>query len=233
MRKIANHFKLFSVFERALFSGSLLLILASFLLFDRTNYLALTASLVGAASLIYCAKGNPAGQMLMILFSILYGIISHTFRYYGEMITYLGLSLPMAVLSLITWLRHPFHGNRAQVTVNRLRKWELLLLVPLTLLVTGAFYFVLKALSTANLIPSTVSVATSFAAAYLTFRRSPYYALAYAANDAVLILLWVLAALQNPAYVSVVVCFIVFLVNDVYGMLSWRAMQKHQQKAGT
>ena len=41
-----------------------------------TNDLALTASFVGVTSLIFCAKGNPFGQLLMIVFSVIYGIIS-------------------------------------------------------------------------------------------------------------------------------------------------------------
>jgi nicotinamide riboside transporter PnuC len=81
---------------------------------------------------------------------------------------------------------------------------------------------------TANIIPSTISVTTSFAAVYLTFRRSPYYAIGYAANDIVLIVLWALATLEEASYLSVVVCFLAFLVNDVYGFINWRKMGKRQ-----
>jgi nicotinamide riboside transporter PnuC len=82
--------------------------------------------------------------------------------------------------------------------------------------------------NTANLLPSTLSVATSFIAMYLTFRRSPYFALAYASNDVVLIVLWTLASFKNLQYVSVVVCLTVFLVNDLYGFISWQKMKKRQ-----
>ena len=66
---------------------------------------------------------------------------------------------------------------------------------------------------------------------YLTFRRSPYFALAYAANDVVLIVLWALAAAENVTYISVIICFVVFLVNDLYGFASWKQMEKRQQNA--
>ena len=81
--------------EISLWSGSVILILLSFLLFDRSNCMTLVASLIGVTSLIFCAKGNPVGQVMMILFSILYGIISYGFAYYGEMITYLGMTWSM------------------------------------------------------------------------------------------------------------------------------------------
>ena len=166
----------------------------------------------------------------MILFSLLYGFISYTFSYYGEMITYLGMTLPMSVFALVSWLRNPYKGNKAEVAVNAISRREAVLMWVLTAAVTAVFYFVLQYFDTANLIPSTLSVTTSFLGVYLTFRRSPCYALAYAANDLILIVLWVLASLFDPRYVSVVVCFVVFFVNDLYGFISWQKMKTRQSQ---
>ena len=218
----------FSKTEIALWTSSVALIIISFLVFDRENYLTLIASLVGVTSLIFNAKGNPIGQLLMIIFSLLYGIISFSFAYYGEMITYLGMTMPMAVVALISWLRNPYKGNRAEVKVGSIGRTEQIFMWITTIVVTVLFYFILAYFDTANLLPSTLSVTTSFVAAYLTFRRSPYFALAYAANDVVLIVLWILASLTDVRYISVVVCFVAFLFNDLYGFISWRNMKKRQ-----
>lgn len=221
----------FSKAEIALWCSSVALIVISFCIFDRENYLTLLASGIGVTSLIFNAKGNPFGQALMVVFSLLYGIISFTFAYYGEMITYLGMTMPMAVFALISWLRNPYNGNKAQVKVNAIHRKELLFMWTMTAAVTVLFYFILEYFHTANIIPSTLSVTTSFLAVYLTFRRSPYFALAYAANDVILIILWVMASLYDARYISVVVCFIAFLVNDLYGYASWQKM-KHRQSKG-
>ena len=167
------------------------------------------------------------------MFSLLYGAISYTFSYFGEMITYLGMTAPMALFALITWLRNPYKGNRAEVAVNRIGKWEYSAMYLATALVTLLFYFILEHFNTANILPSTLSVATSFIAVYLTFRRSPYFALAYAANDVVLIVLWILAAKENISYLSVIICFLMFLVNDLYGFVSWKRMEKRQMVTAT
>lgn len=220
--------KYFSNVEWALWLSSLLFIIISFLAFGGDGYLTLVASLVGATSLIYCAKGNPIGQVLMIIFGALYGIISYSFAYFGEMITYLGMTVPMAIVALVTWLKNPYKNNKSEVTVNKISKQEIVFMLCLSVLVTIIFYFILKALGTANLLPSTVYVTTSFIAAYLTFRRSPYFAFVYALNDIVLIVLWVLASIRDMSYVSTVVCFIIFLLNDLYGFISWKRMQKRQ-----
>lgn len=216
--------------ERILWAASVLLIILSFCLFDRTNYMTLCALIIGVTSLIFSAKGNPFGQLLMVIFSLLYGIISYTFAYYGEMVTYLGMTMPMAIFALISWLKNPYNGNKAEVKVNDIGKREHVYMWIGTFAVTLLFYFILEHFGTANIIPSTLSVTTSFLAVYLTFRRSPYFAVAYAANDIILIVLWILASMTDIRYISVVVCFAAFFVNDIYGFISWRKMKIRQQE---
>lgn len=229
MAKIKSLYQYFTAGERVLLFVSVGLIISAFLLFDGESYLTLFASLVGVTSLIFNAKGNPVGQILIILFSVLYGIISFTFSYYGEMITYLGMTAPMAVFALISWLKNPYKNNHAEVKINRLRRGEAMLLILLAAIVTIGFYYILAAFKTNNLLPSTVSVTTSFIAAYLTFKRSIYFAVWYALNDIVLIILWSLASIVNMSYISVVICFSVFLVNDIYGFISWTKMRRRQE----
>ena len=96
----------FSRNEKILWCTSVILIVISFFIFDRVNYLTLAASLIGVTSLIFDAKGNPFGQLLMVIFSVLYGIISYSFSYYGEMATYLGMTAPMSIFALISWIKN-------------------------------------------------------------------------------------------------------------------------------
>lgn len=149
------------------------------------------------------------------------------------MITYLGMTAPIALFSMITWLKNPYEGNKSEVEVKHLKLKDIIPMIILTVIVTFVFYFILDYFildyfNTANLIPSTFSVTTSFLAIYLTTKRSPFYAVAYAANDLVLIVLWSIAAKTNITYVSVVVCFAVFLLNDIYGFINWQKMHKRQ-----
>ena len=220
----------FTKSEALLWAVSAFFITVSFIIFDRCNYLTLIASLIGITSLIFASKGNPVSQILMIIFSLLYGYISLGFAYYGEMITYLGMTLPMAVISLIQWLKNPFRGKKSEVSVKSAGKKEIIIMLVATALVTFIFYFILKALETANLYVSTLSVATSFSAAYLTALRSPYFALVYAMNDLVLIVLWTYASFFDISYLSVVICFLMFMINDSYCFISWRKMQKRQMR---
>lgn len=125
---------------------SLIIMIASNVLPGDFDVLTLIAACIGVTSLIFAAKGNVWSQILMIIFSILYGIISWQFRYWGEMITYLGM----------------------------------------------------------------------------TMLRSSYYAMGYATNDIVLIVLWILASIHEPRYISVTIIFVIFFCYDMYGFVSWK-----------
>ena len=223
-----NPWKELSVKEWWLWSISMLIVTVSNLVGGSFDVLTLAATWVGITSLIFAAKGNVWAQFLMVAFSILYGIISFRFRYWGEMITYLGMTLPMTVWSAVTWLRNPSAGSKSEVAIRKLEKKHFLFLLVLSIVVTGAFYFILRWLETPNIVFSTLSVTTSFLAASLTMLRSSYYALGYAANDLVLIVLWGLAAAKDPVYIPVIINFMIFFMNDMYGFISWKKRERTQ-----
>ena len=215
-------------FELALWLTSIAVVSITGIAFQSGDWLNLTASLIGVTALIFVAKGHALGQVLTIVFAVFYGIISWSIRYYGEAFTYLGMTAPMALLALITWLRNPYQDS-AEVTVRRLTRKQWLLLVIATAAATVVFYFILKGMGNAALAISTLSITTSFLASALTALRSPYYALAYAANDLVLIVLWVIASLADASNVPMASCFVMFFLNDMYGFVNWRWMEKRQR----
>lgn len=223
-----NPLKSLSKKEWGIWFGSLMVVTVSNLIPGDLDVLTLAAALIGVTSLIFAAKGNVWAQILMIAFSILYGIISWRFRYWGEMITYLGMTLPMAIWSTITWAKNPSKENGNEVAIQKLTRKMIVLLALFCVVVTLGFYALLQALHTPNLVFSTISITTSFLAASLTMLRSSYYALGYASNDVVLIVLWVLASMENPGYVPVVANFCIFLFSDLYGFISWKKRERNQ-----
>ena len=218
----------FSIREILLWLVSALAVVISFFIFDGESYLTLCASLIGVTSLIFCAKGNFIGLALMVIFSLLYGYISYTYSYFGEMVTYLGMTMPMSVVALVSWIRNPYDSNKSEVRIGSMSFKDSVIMWALTFVVTVAFYFILGFFNTSNLIPSTISVTTSFLAVYLSYKRSPFFALAYAFNDVILILLWSMASFDDSRYISVMVCFVAFLFNDIYGFVNWRRMKLRQ-----
>ncbi|MBQ8496810.1 MAG: nicotinamide mononucleotide transporter [Clostridia bacterium] len=227
--KISNPFKRLTKFEWLLWLCSLIVVTGSFMIPAEKDYLTLIASLIGITALIFVAKGLVIGQILIVIFAVFYGIISFYFRYYGEMITYLGMSAPIALLSVVSWIRHPAKTAK-EVEVHHMTRREIVIMFVFAVITTVIFYFILGLMNTANLFFSTISVTTSFLASYLTFMRSPYYALTYALNDLVLIVLWVAASMTDVSSLPMVMCFVMFFVNDLYGFFNWRRMEKRQRE---
>ena len=182
-------------FEKCLWLVSVIVVSASFVMSGGRDWLSMAASLIGVTALIFIAKGDVLGQILTVVFSVFYAAISYRYRYYSEMITYIGMTAPIAVMSVITWLKNPYAEK--QVKISSMTPIKAAALLVFTATVTVLFYFILKALETPNLFFSTASIATSFAASSLMLLRSPYYAVAYAMNDLVLIVLWVLASISD------------------------------------
>ncbi len=216
-----NPIKNFTKREWILWLSSLTVVFISNMFSPDFSALMLMASCIGVTSLIFAAVGNVWAQVLMVIFSILYGIISYQCHYWGEMFTYLGMTMPMAVWSTITWIKNPSE-NGNEVEIRKINAQHVFWLIISCVVVTFLFYMILDKLNTPNIVFSTVSVATSFLAAALTMLRSSYYAFWYAANDVVLVVLWVLAAIENPVYISVIAIFAIFFFNDLYGFISWK-----------
>ncbi len=228
--QIKKLLRYFSPFEWGLFLGSVLLILISFLWSGEFYPLTLIASLLGVTALAFISKGHVLGQFLSVIFCILYAVISIRFHYWGEMLTYLLMALPAAVCACISWLKHPAKQGVKEVEVATLSRKGWVLCSSLSLLVTLVFFFVLRYFNTPNLLLSTLSVTTSFLAAALLILRSRFYAIAYASNDLILVGLWILASVSNPSYLPMVLCFLSFLVNDLYGFFNWERIRKRQNQ---
>lgn len=228
MKKLRNPLKSLNKYDIGLWVFSLTAVTVSFIAVLSYDWLTLATSLIGVTSLIFAAKGDPFGLIIMMAFSLIYSVVSFFFGYYGESLIYLCMQLPVNIASLVSWLKNPYKKGEAEVKVGKLTPKYALIIAISAILVTTAFFFILRALNTANLIPSTISVATSFIALFLMTLRVPLYSVAFMVNDVVLIVLWSLACAASVTYVPMVVCFSVFLLNDLYGFYNWSKRKKRQ-----
>lgn len=222
--------KYFNIAEWTLWLLSITVITVGFAVSSERSVLSYLSSLAGVTCVIVNAKGNVAGQAISIIFALLYAIYAYQQHYYGEMLIYICLMLPIHIISIITWLRNKYNGNAHEVKINSLRPLEYVLTGFGAVAVTVAFYFLLGALKTDNLIVSTVSLTTSITAAYLMLRRCEFFSLLFIANDIVLIVLWSMkistAGLQ---VLPSVIAFTMFLANDAYCFISWQKIKRRQR----
>lgn len=214
--------------EFVLWIISVSLLMMSFII-SKSSPLLLFSSIIGVTSLLFIAKGEPMGQFLMIIFSILYSVVSFEQRLYSEIITYLGMTYPSSLIALIVWLKNPYKEGKSVVKVSQLSKKNMLLLVCTTPIVGFIFYQVLVFLNTPFILISTISIVSSYIASMLMFFRSRHYAIFYAINDLVLITLWTLASHNDGRYIPMIICFVIFFIHDSYAFFNWKTINKEKQ----
>lgn len=214
--------------EWALYLSSLVIVVVSNFFAKEINVLNLIATALGVTALIFIAKGDVFGQFLCLIFASLYSITALQHRYYSEIITYLGMTAPISLFTIFTWIKNPVEKGKSVVKIRKFTLKEFLLTLILTGIVTVVFHFVLRELNTPNIAVSTLSIATSFLASFMMLRRISYYALGFILNDIVLIVLWAIASVSDLTCLSMVACFFTFLFNDLHGFIRWKIREKEQ-----
>ncbi|MBO5745716.1 MAG: nicotinamide mononucleotide transporter, partial [Clostridia bacterium] len=94
MLKLRNPFANLTKFEWTLYILSAVTVIATGFFGGGDGVLSTVASFIGVTALIFVAKGDVFGQVLTLVFAVFYGIISYSFHYYGEMITYMCMTAP-------------------------------------------------------------------------------------------------------------------------------------------
>ena len=223
-------FKDWNLFEIIFMFASILVLTLCFAFSVDRNWFSFIVSLVGVVAVLMVAKGLTIAPIVNIVYCVLYSIISIVQCYYGEAIIYIFLMIPIYAMSIVSWLRNKNPNNKSTVKIKAIGGMEYLYLAIGTIIVTVAFYFLLKVLNTSELLVSTLSLVTSAVASYLMLRRCSYYAIGFIANDIILIILWSLAmARSGIGYLPTVISFVVFLVNDIYGLVHWKLEEKKQK----
>ena len=227
MKKI---FKDWNLFEILFLFISLIIISICFILGTDKNILSLTTSLLGIITVLCTAKGLVVAPVINIIYNVIYILLSFSQQYYGEVIIYLFLMMPINIMTIISWLKNKSKENKSIVNINKVKNKEYLYLAIGTIFVTTCFYFLLAALNTNELIISTISFIPSIVASYLLLRRSSNYAVVYIINDIILIILWSLTIKNNGTeFLTMVLTFFIFFINDIYGFINWKRIEKKQK----
>ena len=107
-------FKDWTNFEKVLLFGSIIIVSFVGICF-KSDLLTISCSIVGIITALLLAKGKNLGQVFGLLITILYSIVSFKNKYYGEVLIYALLMLPMYVIGIITWINHK---NKKQIQLK-------------------------------------------------------------------------------------------------------------------
>lgn len=219
-----NIFKDWTIFEKILLIGSILIVSLTGIIFN-SDWLTPVCSITGIITALLLAKGKYMGQVFGVLICILYSIVSFKNRFYGEVIIYLGISLPMYIMGIISWVRHQEKKTNS-VEVNKISKQEWIIVLLASIIVFVGIYFLLKVFNTNQLIISSLSVLDSLFSSYLLIRRSKYGFYFYVVNDLILIALWGIPCITGSFFlIPMLMNPIINLVNDIYAIYNWKRLE--------
>jgi len=224
--KLSKLFVDWTLLEKFLLFSSTLIIIAVFFIFN-TDFIASITSLVGIITALLLAKGKVAGQFFGLIIVILYSFVSFQNKYYGEMLIYIFIMLPLYILGIYSWSKNKNQKN--EVIPNTIKTKETVWIICISIIFFIAIYYLLKYLGTEQLFLSTLSVVCSVFAVYLLARRSKYGFLFYIFDDLVILLMWIIPVFNgNLLVLPIVFNPIVNFINDSYGWYRWNKIIKKQ-----
>lgn len=217
MKKI---FKDWTKFEIGLMIISLITVVMSGILCKSTA-LTIICSITGIICALTQAKGKVISQFIGLILVVIYSIISFENKFFGEVLIYIFIMLPLYISGIISWIRN-IDTETNTVIKNELKKKEWLILIIIATILFIGLYYLLKSFNTNQLFVSTLSMVTSLFATYLVARRSKYGFLFYIGNDIILFILWGLPVFQGEL-ILIPMLFnpIINFINDMYGWKNW------------
>lgn len=173
------------------------------------------------------AKGKYSCYIIGIISTFFYAFVSYNNSYYGEVIIAMCCTLPLMIVGLINWIKN--QDNTNTVIVKEITKKELIIVLLSQAIMFVGYYYLLKTFNTNNLLVSTFSIVASVIATYLTARRSENGFVGFIINDIILITLWCIPVINgNLNTIPVLLCPILLLINDIYGVYNWKKIKQKQ-----
>lgn len=187
-------------------------------------------SITGILCAITQAKGKVISQFIGLVIVVLYSILSFQNKFYGEVIIYIFIMLPLFISGIISWIKN-LNTETNTVNENTLHKKEWIILTIVSIVLFVILYYLLKYFNTNQLLVSTLSLVTSLFATYLVARRSKYGFLFYIGNDIILFILWGGQIIKGDfALIPILVNPIINFINDSYAWKSWNKREKEGGK---
>lgn len=220
-------FKDWTLFEKTILSLSLFVIVIVGIIF-KSNFFTLFTALTVVTTTMLLAKGKKEAYIFFLICNILYVYVAFNNRYFGEVLLYLFLIIPMCISSLISWIRHP-NKDTNTVEVNSITRKERMIvylsIVPLSI----GLYFLLRAFNTNELIVSTFTFVCSLLANYYQIRRNKMSFYFYVIQDVALLILWIIPiAKGNLSLLPLIINSTFNLFFDSYGVYNWKKLEKKQ-----
>jgi len=222
---LSNYFKDWNLFEKIWLGLSTLIILALSYHWHDTWY-GVIASLTGIWCVVLVAKGRISNYYVGIVNVLFYAYVALQWRYYGEVMLNIGYFLPMQFVGLYIWNKNKDKKKTDSVVVKTLTNKSRIIWVIFSVVGVLIYGFILKAMG--GKLPfadSTSTILSVIAMVLMAYRFLEQWVL-WIVVDVVTVIMWFAVIADGGNDIAILVMWMAFLVNAVYGLINWIKMYR-------
>lgn len=178
------------------------------------------AAISGVIYVILTGKGKPSGYIFGVVNVLLYAYVSLGAKYYGEVMLNILYYLPMNFVGWFVWKRN-MDSSTGEVKKKRLSKKSAGLIFGLTFAAVLLYGEVLRRLGGNMVYMDSMSTVISVVAQILCVKRYIEQWILWIVVDIVTIVMWIFAFFNGGESVSVLIMWILFLINGFIIYFKW------------
>jgi nicotinamide mononucleotide transporter len=194
------------------------------------SLISLFASWTGMITVVLVAKGRISNYYFGVINVLLYGFIAFQSQFYGEVMLNWGYYLPLQFIGYYIWTKNQNQDGVDEVNVARLSNRRRVMWVFLSGASILGYGLFLKYLNGNLPFFDSASTTLSVIAQYLMIRRVKEQWAVWIVINIISIYMWADVYLTTGNSIAILVMWMAYLVNSVYGWYNWTQLAKQQDR---
>lgn len=199
---------------------------------EGTSMLGLVGSVSGAISIVLCAKGKIENYPFGLVQVAIFAYICYETRYYGQAAANI-IMIPLIIMGMITWKKNMRQEDEhTEVKARRMTPRDWVIHGVIFVVITALFSLLLIAVEGFVPVGDAIGLSLNLAAFMMQIRRYSEQWIMWIISDAWYIIMWVIALLNdNPDSSILLISYVFYLINCIYGYYNWRKLEKKHPSA--
>lgn len=224
MGKVKEIFEDWSLFEIIwLVSSTVIMIALSVVWGD--NLLALISGITGILGVVLAAKGKVSTYFFATINVAIYAYLTFQNALYGEFMLNTFYYIPMNFVGFYLWSRHK-NQESGDVEGRELTKKQITILLVVVAVIVVGYWNILSRMGGQLALIDAMSTIFSVVALILQVARYAEQWLLWIIVNVVSVIMWGLLIGKDSSAITMVVMWIAYLFNSVYGYYNWKKLSK-------
>ncbi|MDD3397137.1 MAG: nicotinamide riboside transporter PnuC [Clostridia bacterium] len=205
-------------------------IMLSISIYLQDTFMGIASSLTGIICVILTAQGKKSCFIYGIINSVLYGIIAYQALYYGDAMLNIFYYTPIQILGWFVWKKNE-DRNSGVVVSKRMNRKQLAVLFIVTLSLTIVYGYILFLINGRLPYIDAITTILSIIAFFISIKCYLEQWILWIIVDMISVAMWIYYfIISDGQLVAILIMWLVFLANAIYGYISWLKRNKKNIK---